>query len=298
MPHTWSAGSVYQHRSPRTCPMTWHSRLHGLSPEEHAVDVINKSLLRGSSKLWPCILRLEARENTLKVYLGPMYATADRVLCLRHDAGTLELDSPQTNMGIEIALSQCAGQPLVLQIDAIGQYLATAGRTPQEQDSLSICHDLMDSMLIAASRKGGFGDGLHPVPECVRGTSMIESVFAEKLVSKDPAVVRWARIFASMIGLEYVHDSYGTSSDFSFRVSLPCDPEFETWSRCQNTIRCFHGSDLCNWYSILRNGLQIRSYSDKMRNGAMLGEGVYMTTDINVALLFTKVRVYRLVSPS
>lgn len=273
--------------------MTWHSCLKELSPEEHAVVVINTGILRGSSKFWPHILRLEARQSTLKVHLNPLHFLSDHVLCLRHSAGKLTLDSPLTSLDIDSILQQCAGQPLVLQIDAIGQHLAAAKRIRQEHDTSLICHDLVHSMLLAASRKGGFGDGLHPAPECVRGTDMTESEFAEKLVTKDPDVVRWACTLANMIELEHVANSPEIAADFSFRVSLPCDPEYEAWSRYHSTIRCFHGSDLCNWYSIVRNGLQIRSYSEKMRNGAMLGEGVYLTTDINVALLFTKVCEHR-----
>ena len=46
----------------------------------------------------------------------------------------------------------------------------------------------------------------------------------------------------------------------------------------------FHGSNWCNWYSILRNGLKNCSHTKLMTAGAAYGNGIYLSDDINVSL--------------
>ena len=49
----------------------------------------------------------------------------------------------------------------------------------------------------------------------------------------------------------------------------------------------YHGSSLCNWASILHNGLKCTS-PELMTNGAVYGNGVYLTDVLNIALGYSK----------
>jgi ubiquitin-conjugating enzyme E2 Q len=46
----------------------------------------------------------------------------------------------------------------------------------------------------------------------------------------------------------------------------------------------FHGSPLGNWHSILRNGIRNMSNTSFMTNGAVRGIGVYMTSNLAMAI--------------
>jgi hypothetical protein len=46
----------------------------------------------------------------------------------------------------------------------------------------------------------------------------------------------------------------------------------------------FHGSDTCNWHSILRTGLKNMSNTKFMTSGAAYGSGIYMATDSGTSL--------------
>lgn len=49
----------------------------------------------------------------------------------------------------------------------------------------------------------------------------------------------------------------------------------------------FHGTALGNWHSIIRNGICNMSQTSLMTNGAASGSGVYLTDNLQTALLYT-----------
>lgn len=58
----------------------------------------------------------------------------------------------------------------------------------------------------------------------------------------------------------------------------------QSWTTAkENTIIRFHGSREKCWYSILRNGLQVLSNSDLMKNGKAYGEGIYTSNNIRTS---------------
>ncbi|KAG6547960.1 hypothetical protein Mapa_010781 [Marchantia paleacea] len=63
---------------------------------------------------------------------------------------------------------------------------------------------------------------------------------------------------------------------------------FETIRSKHGSIMAFHGTTTENLHSILRCGLLNMSKTPLQRNGAMYGEGVYLSTDLSVALTFSK----------
>lgn len=63
---------------------------------------------------------------------------------------------------------------------------------------------------------------------------------------------------------------------------------FEASKSQFGSIFAFHGTSAENLHSILRCGLLILSNSSLQRNGAIFGEGIYLSTDLAVALGFCK----------
>ncbi|KAL2632129.1 hypothetical protein R1flu_016815 [Riccia fluitans] len=63
---------------------------------------------------------------------------------------------------------------------------------------------------------------------------------------------------------------------------------FETVKNEHGSIMAFHGTTTENLHSILRCGLLNMSKTTLQRNGAMYGEGVYLSTDLSVAVTFSK----------
>ncbi|BBN10927.1 poly [ADP-ribose] polymerase 16 [Marchantia polymorpha subsp. ruderalis] len=63
---------------------------------------------------------------------------------------------------------------------------------------------------------------------------------------------------------------------------------FEAIRTKHGSIMAFHGTTAENLHSILRCGLLNMSKTPLQRNGAMFGEGVYLSTDLSVALTFSK----------
>jgi hypothetical protein len=55
----------------------------------------------------------------------------------------------------------------------------------------------------------------------------------------------------------------------------------------KDSIYCFHGSGLQNWYSILRNGLKNVSNTNMMTAGAALGTGIYLGKMSNISLKYS-----------
>lgn len=61
--------------------------------------------------------------------------------------------------------------------------------------------------------------------------------------------------------------------------------DIEKRFRCvsDNPFYVFHGSDIGNWYSIMRNGLKNYSGTDMMVNGAAMGQGIYLAENASLA---------------
>jgi ubiquitin-protein ligase len=56
----------------------------------------------------------------------------------------------------------------------------------------------------------------------------------------------------------------------------------------EKTVYLYHGSPYENWYSIMRAGIKIGSKDKKIfLNGAVYGDGIYLSNDINVSLGYT-----------
>lgn len=53
----------------------------------------------------------------------------------------------------------------------------------------------------------------------------------------------------------------------------------------------FHGSSLSNWHSIIRNGIRNMSQTSLMSHGASIGNGVYLTNDLQTAAGYSDGRI-------
>lgn len=86
----------------------------------------------------------------------------------------------------------------------------------------------------------------------------------------------WISYFCSTIIFHNPKEGY-------IQVDLPSSPKFNK----ESTIIAYHGSRTCNWYSILRLGLENRSNTPAMKNGAIEGPGIYLSTDLPLAREFS-----------
>lgn len=68
-----------------------------------------------------------------------------------------------------------------------------------------------------------------------------------------------------------------------YKIIHPFDKEEEFKKINDPKSYLFHGSRWCNWYSILRNGLKNCSHTKLMTAGAAYGNGIYLSSDVNVS---------------
>jgi hypothetical protein len=61
------------------------------------------------------------------------------------------------------------------------------------------------------------------------------------------------------------------------------DAPFARLAATYGTVRCFHGSPLQRWHSIISNGLQVKSGTSEADNGALFGNGIYFSDALDVA---------------
>ena len=62
---------------------------------------------------------------------------------------------------------------------------------------------------------------------------------------------------------------------------------FERVKLSEGSFYAFHGSPLCNWHAILRNGLKNCSKTPLMSSGAVYGDGIYLSTSLNESITYT-----------
>jgi ubiquitin-protein ligase len=55
----------------------------------------------------------------------------------------------------------------------------------------------------------------------------------------------------------------------------------------ENASFLFHGSPVCNWYSIIDTGLKVFSKTPRMRNGSAYGTGIYLSSDLNISYKYS-----------
>ncbi|XP_057850891.2 uncharacterized protein LOC131061296 isoform X2 [Cryptomeria japonica] len=73
---------------------------------------------------------------------------------------------------------------------------------------------------------------------------------------------------------------------YQFAVFYNSESElkFAERRKAEGSIFAFHGSSLSNWYSIIRNGLKCLSGTRYMSGGMAFGEGIYLSTEMDVSL--------------
>jgi hypothetical protein len=70
-------------------------------------------------------------------------------------------------------------------------------------------------------------------------------------------------------------------------AELPADPVFSRMRRRHGLVTAFHGSAVSNWYSISRKGLTPMSRTAGQTNGALFGDGIYLSSDMRLAREFS-----------
>jgi ubiquitin-protein ligase len=78
------------------------------------------------------------------------------------------------------------------------------------------------------------------------------------------------------------------SNQYKFQYKFIYTQDIENLFSKQKTIYLYHGSPYENWYSIMRTGIKIGSTNKKLfLNGAVHGNGIYLSNDINLSLGYT-----------
>lgn len=72
-----------------------------------------------------------------------------------------------------------------------------------------------------------------------------------------------------------------------FTVSHPLEKQAR-FDSSADVVHMFHGSSIYNWYSIMRNGLKNYSGTAMMSNGQAYGPGIYLATNIGLAMGYCK----------
>jgi hypothetical protein len=70
-------------------------------------------------------------------------------------------------------------------------------------------------------------------------------------------------------------------------AELPADPVFSRLRRRHGLVTAYHGSAVSNWYSIARKGLTPMSRTAGQTNGALFGDGIYLSSDMRLAREFS-----------
>jgi ubiquitin-protein ligase len=71
-----------------------------------------------------------------------------------------------------------------------------------------------------------------------------------------------------------------------FNVQHPQQIE-NVFKKAKETCYLYHGSRQENWYSIMRNGLKVGSTNKLLVNGAVYGNGIYLSDEINFSLTYS-----------
>ena len=96
---------------------------------------------------------------------------------------------------------------------------------------------------------------------------------------------------AHIVSLQGPHriQSMGTKYQFLMRSASPeGEKYFDTLKKKHGSCFGFHGSDVENWHSILRNGIRNMSGTALQINGAAYGKGVYISPSAAMSLGYSR----------
>jgi hypothetical protein len=148
----------------------------------------------------------------------------------------------------------------------------------------------MEEFLIELAKKANWERFL-PFPDAYRRTTRpgephtkaeYERLFADlQDLERHPelkAEITKTHLKMTIHGQNSVHPSI-TELEFKY----PYVDSFINDKKYKKRWYLFHGSSKSNWYSILHNGLRNMSGSSLMTNGAVYGNGIYLTNNLSMA---------------
>lgn len=105
--------------------------------------------------------------------------------------------------------------------------------------------------------------------------------FIKFIISTNKAINMEKCLLINPIGLSIINSKI---LQYKFNYTRDVEDIFNT----QKTVYLYHGSPYENWYSIMRSGIKIGSKNKKLfLNGAVYGDGIYLSNDINMSLGYT-----------
>lgn len=106
-------------------------------------------------------------------------------------------------------------------------------------------------------------------------------------------LAHWIRTSASHVTIKPLSGStlvpgLGTNNQYLLKHSRGKELKFAAARKLGKTQFAFHGSPLCNWHSILRNGLYVASGTKLQLNGTAHGKGIYCSPRLGTALGYAR----------
>ena len=136
---------------------------------------------------------------------------------------------------------------------------------------------------------------LADLPSCcnIAGIKSFVSKYASASWDQKSDVDRYEELGDNFKYLKYIaHTKYHLRPITCFvndtkihRFDVVYDPIKEKESFNVSPMYLFHGSEICNWASILKNGLKC-TCPELQAHGAVYGDGVYLSEQLNVALTY------------
>ncbi|CAK9003186.1 Protein mono-ADP-ribosyltransferase PARP6 (ADP-ribosyltransferase diphtheria toxin-like 17) (ARTD17) (Poly [ADP-ribose] polymerase 6) (PARP-6) [Durusdinium trenchii] len=193
----------------------------------------------------------------------------------------------------------CSEELCTYQFSEFGSKITTAETVNHPSEIL----DLLMCMLAAAAcsarradildpyplvQVGGAGAGavLHPQQKDFRKLEqLIQELQTMRSTLGRTMGASWALCTSQMSPEAAALLKWTVSSNRSY-----LENQFQELKKKFGTSFAYHGSSAENWHSILRNGLKNASNTKLMTSGAAHGPGIYLATDSNTSIAYTRAR--------
>ncbi|KAH9317008.1 hypothetical protein KI387_018777, partial [Taxus chinensis] len=118
----------------------------------------------------------------------------------------------------------------------------------------------------------------------INETKLSQEDYAEK-IWLPYKILRYV-LFSNRSSLRLLPESHRLNAgrslyQFAVLYNSESEKNFEQRRATEGSVFAFHGSNICNWYSIIRNGLRCLSQTKYMSAGMAHGAGIYFSTEMH-----------------
>ncbi len=109
-------------------------------------------------------------------------------------------------------------------------------------------------------------------------------IFSDNMISSTDIYNELNTLNASEEEIDSIADKAVNLTQFNVQHQQQIENVFK---KAKETCYLYHGSRQENWYSIMRNGLKVGSTNKLLVNGAVHGNGIYLSDEINFSLTYS-----------